>query len=161
MKSQHMMTFSFLVLVSLTLAGCGAQPDVAIVDPVDTAQIEIVQEVQAPAVIKDAESSTQTITASEVVYPAKVWDTVEAHPAWLTVTVTLEDDTITWLDIDQESSSPKSARHQAQFAWLIEAEVIGKKLSESNAVYFSAASSTSQAFNDSINEIQDIVASAS
>jgi len=118
------------------------------------------EEVSVPEVVKDQEWNSQTITASQVLYAAKVWDSIEAHPAWMTVTVTLDDDVITWLDVVQENSSPKSARHQAQFAEAIEWEVVGKKLSESNTIYLSVASSTSQAFNDSIDEIQELYAQA-
>lgn len=114
------------------------------------------EEVTSPEIVKDDNWNSQRITASEVLYAAKVWDSIEAHPAWLTVTVTLDNDTITWLEVDQESSSPKSARHQAQWAEQIEWQVVWKKLSESNNVYLSVASSTSQAFNDSIEEIQEL-----
>jgi len=114
------------------------------------------EEITSPEIVKDDSWSSQRITGSEILYAAKVWDSIEAHPAWLTVTVTLDNDTITWLEIDQESSSPKSARHQAQFAEQITSKVVGKKLSESDTIYLSVASSTSQAFNDSIEEIQEL-----
>lgn len=114
------------------------------------------EETQQGEINKDDSWNSQTITASEVLYPAKVWDSIEAHPARLTVSITLDGEIITWLDLDQQSSSPKSARHQAQFAQQIESKVIGKKLSESNSVYISSASSTSTAFNQSINEIQEL-----
>lgn len=205
MKNQQAINFLLLVLVSLTLVGCGTWEvdTTTISDPLEVAIVEEVkqeipqerswpppwsewwertprpewwpgkpqpvdiqknkeliaareEELQQAEIKKDNDWNNQTITASEVVYPAKVWDTVEAHPAWLTVTVTLEDDIITALEIAQESSSPKSARHQAQFASQIESQVIGKKLSESDSIYLSVASSTSTAFNQSIKEIQEL-----
>ena len=131
------------------------QPPQANLD-VNKALIAAREEEATPAEIKVDDSGIKTITAWEKLYAAKVWDSIEAHPAWLTVSVTLENDVITDLNIDQESSSPKSARHQAQFAQQIESVVVGKKLSESNNVYLSVASSTSQAFNDSIDEIQEV-----
>ena len=129
--------------------------------PVDldknTKLIEDRKAVAQEAELAEGEGWTVEVTSSEVLYAAKVWDSIEAHPAWLTVGVTLDGETITSLDITQQSSSPKSARHQAQFADQIEAQVVGKPLSESDDMYLSVASSTSRAFNDAIKEIQQIV----
>lgn len=162
MKQQKLFTFWVLVLVSLALVGCSTSSstlpskDIPVVDqPIDiekwinwwTVELSVDDEVSW---------DLQVFTSSEVVYAAKKWDSVEAHPAWLTVSVTLDGDVIAWLDIDQQHSSPKSARHQAQFAQRIEWEVVGKKLSESKAVFFSQASTTSRAFNDAIEEIEKI-----
>ena len=186
MDQKTFLNFWFLVLVSLTLVGCGStwtqEPVVDQPVPEQVAEAPAVDQnpsIQAPepkavdveenqalieeraqdaaiAEVKEDTDWTQSITAWEVLYAAKVGDTIEAHPAWMTLTVTLDDDIITWLNVDQQSSSPKSARHQAQFAQAIEWQVIGKKLTESNTVYLSVASSTSAAFNDSINEIIEL-----
>jgi len=186
MNHQKIIIVCMLMCISLALVWCGSNPEevntqeteqVAKVNPgavqqkrpprpqspeeLETNKKMIAareEEATSPKVFVDNSWGAQSITASEILYAAKVGDSIEAHPAWLTVSVTLDDDVITWLDIQQQHSSPKSQRHQAQFAEQVEALVVGKKLSESNSVYLSVASSTSQAFNDSIEEIQELYA---
>ncbi len=147
MKTSKQATFTFLVLVSLTLIWCWWWENISSTTTPPTSEWDLVQEL----------STSQTITATQIIYAAKKGDSVEAHPAWLTVSVTLDWEIITELDIIQKNSSPKSAKHQAQFAQQIEGKVVWKKLSESNAIYISSASTTSRAFNDAIKEIQTIV----
>ncbi len=118
-------------------------------------QVEKVEEVLEPELPVDNNPVVRTFSAPEIIYAAKKWDSVAAHPAHLTVTLTMEDDIITDLDIDQISTSPKSARHQAQFAWAINWLVEWKTLEESSDVFLSVASTTSWAFNDAIENIQE------
>lgn len=126
-------------------------------EEIEAQEQEIADNLEEDIIIEqEVEEGLSQITSTEIIYAAKVWDSIEAHPARLTVTVTLDDDVIESVNIAQQNSSPKSARHQAQFASQIEWTVVGKTLSESDDIYLSVASSTSWAFNDAIKEIQEI-----
>lgn len=163
MKLQKLFIFSLFVVISLTLLGCSSSStSTNSQTQIESSNPSIADNsIDTSAQVKNwttQESDTwgiQRFTSNQIVYAAKVWDSIEAHPAHLIVTVELDDDIITAVQLDQIHSSPKSQRHQAWFARQIEAEVVGKKLSESDDVYLSVASSTSWAFNDAITQIQE------
>ncbi len=72
------------------------------------------------------------------------------------VEVTLEaDGTITELDVDGNAESGNSEQFQGKFESGIDAEVVGKKITELDVSKVSGSSLTSGGFNDAIAQITD------
>jgi hypothetical protein len=70
------------------------------------------------------------------------------------VTVTLDDSTITAVELDRSQTRGTSAEFQQKFASGIDAEVVGKNIDDLDVSKVSGSSLTSGGFNDAIAQIK-------
>ena len=70
------------------------------------------------------------------------------------VTITLEDDTITAVEVVGHGTDPNTENYQGQFIAGIEDEVVGKKLDEISVDRVGGSSLTSGGFNAAVEEIK-------
>ncbi|QTI68445.1 FMN-binding protein [Gordonia sp. L191] len=75
-------------------------------------------------------------------------------PQQIGVTVTLDDSTITKVDLDRSQTRGTSAEFQAKFASGINSEVVGKNIDDLDVHKVSGSSLTSGGFNDAIAQIK-------
>lgn len=77
----------------------------------------------------------------------------------VTVTVTLEGDVVTALQVDGSGGSPNTQRYQGEFIDNIEAEVVGKDIDDLDVSKVAGSSLTSGGFNSAIETIRSDAAS--
>jgi uncharacterized protein with FMN-binding domain len=77
----------------------------------------------------------------------------------VTVTVMLEGDVVTSLEVEGSGGSPNTQRYQGEFIDNIEAEVVGKDIDELDVSRVAGSSLTSQGFNSAIETIKSDAAS--
>lgn len=70
------------------------------------------------------------------------------------VTITLQDDVITDVEVVGEATDPEARQHQGEFIGGIAAEVVGKDIDEINVSRVSGSSLTSGGFNAAIADIK-------
>lgn len=75
-------------------------------------------------------------------------------PQQIGVTVTLDNATITKVDLDRSHTRGTSAEFQAKFAGGINSEVVGKNIDDLDVHKVSGSSLTSGGFNDAIAQIK-------
>jgi uncharacterized protein with FMN-binding domain len=76
-------------------------------------------------------------------------------PSYLDVTVTIDADIITDVQVDTPATNSTSLEYQEAFAAAVPAEVIGKDLSEVSVGKLAGSSSTPDGFNDAIDQIRE------
>ncbi|MFT4219954.1 MAG: FMN-binding protein [Microbacterium sp.] len=72
----------------------------------------------------------------------------------INVTVALESDTITEVDVTGDPQRPESEKYQAEFIGGIEGEVVGKDIDEIAVSRVAGSSLTSGGFNQAIEQIK-------
>jgi uncharacterized protein with FMN-binding domain len=125
---------SGLVAAGLALAACtptGASPATpsATTTPPDTA-----------TALRDGE------------YNAKGW--YGSGPSSIDVTLTLENGTVTAVEVEPNATDPTSLNYQRRFASGVDDLVVGRPLSELGDVVVSGSSSTPAGFDDAVRKIR-------
>lgn len=103
-------------------------------------------------------NSDSTTTGADYVdgtYSADVtYDAPEGHVDDLGVTITIADDVITSVSIQEGATNPKSEDYQQRFINAIDGDVVGKDVDSVSLSRTGGASLTSDAFNDALDEIK-------
>lgn len=125
---------SGLLAAKLALAACtptGASPATpsATTDPPDTA-----------TALRDGE------------YNAKGW--YGSGPSSIDVTLTLENGTVTAVEVEPNATDPTSLNYQRRFASGVDDLVVGRPLAELGDVVVSGSSSTPAGFDDAVRKIR-------
>ncbi|HEU5102434.1 MAG TPA: hypothetical protein VFU22_25600 [Roseiflexaceae bacterium] len=76
-------------------------------------------------------------------------------PSSITVTVTLEDDVITAVDVTPQATNPTSLDYQRRFADAVPAVVVGRPIDEVNVGRLAGSSGTPDGFNAAIQRIKE------
>ncbi|RLJ86998.1 FMN-binding protein [Planococcus citreus] len=77
------------------------------------------------------------------------------QPSHITVTVNLEDDKITEVEVAPHATNPTSLDLQERFAEAVPAVVVGKNIDEVNVGRLAGSSGTPNGFNDAIRQIKE------
>lgn len=76
-------------------------------------------------------------------------------PSFLDVTVTVDDDLITDVEVGTPATNPTSLEYQQAFAAAVPDEVIGRDLGEVSVGKLAGSSSCGEGFNDAIAQIRE------
>jgi uncharacterized protein with FMN-binding domain len=76
-------------------------------------------------------------------------------PSFLDVTVTIDDDIITDVEVGTPATNPTSLEYQEAFAAAVPDEVIGRDLGEVSIGKLAGSSSCGEGFNDAIAQIRE------
>lgn len=77
------------------------------------------------------------------------------QPSFITVTVNLEDDTITEVEVSPHATNPTSLDLQERFAEAVPTVVVGKRIDEVDVGRLAGSSHTPNGFNDAIRQIKE------
>lgn len=75
-------------------------------------------------------------------------------PSSITVSLTLEDDVITAIEVTPNATDPTSLDYQRRFADAIPEIVVGRPIDEVEVDFVAGSSGTPQGFNDAIEQIK-------
>jgi uncharacterized protein with FMN-binding domain len=76
-------------------------------------------------------------------------------PESVTVTLTLEDNAVTALEVTGSGGSPNAKKFQGEFIENIDAVVIGRNIDDINVSKVAGSSLTSGGFNEALKQIRD------
>jgi uncharacterized protein with FMN-binding domain len=76
-------------------------------------------------------------------------------PSFLDVTVTIDDDIITDVEVGTPATNPTSLEYQQAFAAAVPGEVIGRDIGEVSVGKLAGSSSCGEGFNDAIAQIRE------
>ena len=99
-------------------------------------------------------SETNTSEYVDGTYSATGTYTTPGGPEDITVTVTLEDDLISSVNVQKEASSPTSSDFQESFAEGIASLVTGVDIDEADVDLVAGSSLTSRGFNEALEQIR-------
>jgi len=99
-----------------------------------------------------------TITADDSIYADGVYTATGQYgslPSSIGVTVTLEDDVITAVEVTPHATNPTSLDFQRRFAAAVPAVVVGKRIDEVKVDRLAGSSGTPDGFNAAIQQIKE------
>ena len=103
-------------------------------------------------------TNSEPATSRESLYTDGVYEATGEYgnqPSFITVTVTLEDDKITEVEVIPHATNPTSLDLQERFAEAVPAVVVGKKIDEVKGGRLAGSSGTPNGFNDAIRQIKE------
>lgn len=130
------------ISASVTTASC-TRPDAAVERPASVPDTVVAG--ARPMVRRSA-------SYRDGVYTATVW--YGGLPSSITVTVTLDDDIITAVEVTPHATDPTSLGLQRRFAAAVPAVVVGKPIDEVKVGRLAGSSGTPVGFNDAIRRIK-------
>lgn len=143
------------VLGVITLAGCASAADAE-----ESASTQT--DAATPAATASASAGEQSGSAGGTIDGAYADGTYTADGSYatpesvetITVTVTLEDDVITDVEVTGNPTKRESEQYQSKFIGGISAEVVGKNIDEISVSRVAGSSLTSGGFNEAIQAIK-------
>lgn len=144
-----------IVTVLLPLAGCSSSGDVGDgPQPSSTAQAN-----------RPSDSSSPDATAADGTAYADGTYTVRGvyggAPSYMTITLTLDDETITDVTVEPMPDNNDTSRgYQERFAAAVPDEVIGKSIDDLEVGIVAGASGCADGFNDALAKIRDEAATS-
>lgn len=135
------------------LAGCAAGATEATSTPTATSDATSEATTEATATA-EATAAASDSTFVDGTYTADGSYTSPNGTESITVTVTIDDDIITAVEVVGHATSGNSKQFQTQFASGIAAEVVGKALDEVSVSRVAGSSLTSTGFNAAIDTIE-------
>jgi uncharacterized protein with FMN-binding domain len=114
------------------------------------------EERSSPPSNRGAEDSKST-TSEDTQFEEGVFKSTGEYgnlPSHITVTVTLDDDVITEVEVTPHATNPTSLDLQSRFADAVPEVVVGKPIDEVNVGRLAGSSVTPKGFNDAINQIK-------
>ena len=124
------------IIGMLSLAGCAA-------------------DASSPADAHEGSSDTSAPAYEDGTYTAEGTYSTPESVETITVTVTLESDIITAVEVTGNPSKPESKVYQGKFIGGISEEVVGKDIDEISVSRVAGSSLTSSGFNAAIETIKD------
>ena len=106
--------------------------------------------------VPDTNDSEPT-TSQDLGYTDGVYEATGEYgnqPSHITVTVNLEDDKITEVEVAPHATNPTSLDLQERFAEAVPAVVVGKKINEVDVGRLAGSSHTPNGFNDAVRQIK-------
>lgn len=138
------MALATSAVAALALTGCSGSDDATSADTSSSAE---------PAQSADSAPAGQDATYADGTYEAR--GTYGGGPSFLDVTVTIDDDVITDVEVGTPATNPTSLEFQQAFAAAVPDEVIGKDLGEVEVGKLAGSSSCGDGFNDAIAQIRE------
>jgi uncharacterized protein with FMN-binding domain len=145
------------VLAGLTLVGAlaGCSPTTTAETPTDDSTTESTDETTAEPTETDSSEATYTDGTYEATGEYQSPNGTES----LDVTITLENDVITAVEVVGAGGSPNTERFQGEFAGGIAAIVVGKDIDEISVSKVAGSSLASGGFNAAVEQIKADAAS--
>lgn len=135
--------------VAVALAGCASPAPAATVDPATTAP-----EAGSSAAPTTSEAASGSSTYANGTYTADGSYATPESVETISVTVTLEDDVITAVEVTGDPQKRESEEYQSRFIGGISDEVVGKNIDEISVSRVAGSSLTSGGFNEAIDAIK-------
>lgn len=159
MQKSSALFLSLLVLSGMILPACGT-PD-AMVDPVVDRDLESSPEGESEDILPaEEEDSEESALYSDGTYVAEGSYQSPAGPESINVTLTVENDVITAVEVESLATNATSIDFQGKFVGGISTEIVGMNLDELEGVGNVAGSSlTPKGFNEALATIKAQAAS--
>jgi uncharacterized protein with FMN-binding domain len=138
------------IAVSLAMTS-GCTTSTAVVRPTSTAVV------RPTSAANGGVSRSSTATSDDSIYADGVYTATGQYgnlPSSIGVTVTLEDDVITAVEVTPHATNPTSLDLQRRFAAAVPAVVVGKPIDEVNVDRLAGSSATPAGFNAAIQQIK-------
>lgn len=103
-------------------------------------------------------TNSESTTSQDSGYTDGVYEATGEYgnqPSFITVTVNLEDDKITKVEVSPHATNPTSLDLQERFAEAVPAVVVGKRIDEVDVGRLAGSSHTPNGFNDAIRQIKE------
>jgi uncharacterized protein with FMN-binding domain len=113
----------------------------------------------ASASDEETSGTTSTATYTDGEYTAEGDYTTPGGQESVTVTVMLQDNVVTSLEVEGSGGSPNTKRYQGEFIANIEGEVVGKNIDDLAVSKVAGSSLTSEGFNAAIETVKSDAAS--
>ena len=140
------------------LAGCSAQATVADQATTEPTSSAVAQPSSSPTASESTSTTgeaTATSTYADGTYTAEGSYSPQAGLIEaISVTITLQDDVITAVEVSGDPQERESVEYQSKFIGGISAEVVGKNIDEISVSRVAGSSLTSGGFNEAIQAIK-------
>lgn len=138
------------VLGIIALAGCGAASESAQTVPAPSSEATS-ESVETPAAETDGNASG---AYADGTYTAEGAYSTPESVETISVTITLDDDVITSVEVTGDPSKRESEQYQGQFIGGISDAVVGQNIDEISVSRVAGSSLTSGGFNEAIEQIK-------